>query len=399
MESCAMDQRVAFIADWLSRHWTVVELSERYGVSRKTAHKWIGRYRAEGSAGLAERSHAPQVHGRATPEAVVEAIVQLKLLRPSWGPLKIIGWLRELHPEQAWPAPSTAGEILKRAGLVQPRRRRYRTPPTLGGLTLAERPNHLWAVDHKGWVRLGDGGRCEPLTLTDSFSRFLIALEACASTREAEARPVFERAFAEYGLPEAIRSDNGAPFASTGITGLTALSIWWAKLGIRHERIWPGKPQQNGRHERFHLTLQEAMQPPSADRAAQAERFRRFRDSFNLERPHQALGQTPPARHYQPSPRPLPKRLPEPDYPQEADVRRVRSNGEIKWGGQLIFVSTALVGERVAIEETDDEQLLMRFYDTPIGVIDPRQKRLRRLSLAARGEAQTSTNLSPIHPV
>jgi transposase InsO family protein len=394
-----MDQRMGFIADWLSGEWTVVELSERYAISRKTAYKWIGRYRAEGSVGLAERSHAPRVHARATPAALVEAIVQLKQSRPTWGPLKIIGRLSALYTDQAWPAPSTAGEILKRAGLVQPRRRRYRTPPTLGGLTLAERPNHLWAVDHKGWVRLGDGGRCEPLTLTDSFSRFLIALEACASTREDEARPVFERAFAEYGLPEAIRSDNGPPFASTGITGLTALSIWWAKLGVRHERIMPGKPQQNGRHERFHLTLKEAMQPPGADRAAQAERFERFRESFNLERPHQALGQTAPARHYQPSPRPLPQQLPEPDYPQEVDVRRVRSNGEIKWAGALIFVSTALVGERVAIEETDSNELVMRFYDTPIGVIDPRQKRLRRLAVAARGDPQTPTNLSPIHPV
>jgi len=394
-----MDQRVGFIADWLSGSWTVVELSERYAISRKTAYKWIGRYRTEGSVGLAERSHAPRVHARSTPAALVEAIVQLKQSRPTWGPLKIIGKLSDLHPDQTWPAPSTAGEILRRAGLVKPRRRRYRTPPTLGGLTCAERPNHLWAVDHKGWVRLGDGGRCEPLTLTDSFSRFLIAVEACTSTRDDEARPVFERAFAEYGLPEAIRSDNGPPFASTGITGLTALSIWWAKLGVRHERIMPGKPQQNGRHERFHLTLKEAMEPPGADRAAQAESFERFRHSFNLERPHQALGQTPPARHYQPSPRPLPKRAPEPDYPKEADIRRVRSNGEIKWAGDLLFVSTALVGELVAIEETDSQELLMRFYDTPIGVIDTRQKRLRRLTIATRGDSQTPTNLSPIHPV
>lgn len=394
-----MDQRVGFIADWLSGLWTVVELSERYRVSRKTAYKWIGRYLAEGAAGLAERSHAPLVPARVTPAAQVEAIVELRRSRPTWGPLKLIGRLGELHPDQVWPAPSTAGEILKRAGLVEPRRRRYRTPPTLGGLTCAERPNHLWAVDHKGWVRLGDGERCEPLTLTDSFSRFLIAVEACGSTRQEEARPVFERAFREYGLPEAIRSDNGSPFASSGITGLTALGIWWAKLGIRHERIQPGKPQQNGRHERFHLTLKEAMEPACADRPAQAERFERFRDRFNRERPHQALGQTPPARHYQPSPRRLPRRLPEPAYPREADIRRVRSNGEIKWGGALLFVSTALVGELVAIEETDSHDLVMRFYDTPIGVIDPQQKRLRRLAVPARADRQTDTNLSPILPV
>jgi transposase InsO family protein len=374
-------------------------LAERYAVSRKTVYKWLGRYEAEGPGGLADRSSAPVRHGRATPAALAEAILQQKAARPSWGPLKIVGKLSQLYPDLAWPSPSTAGEILKRAGLVSPRRRRFRAPPTLDGLTLAERPNHLWAADHKGWVRLGDGQRCEPLTLTDSFSRFLIALKACASTREEEARPVFERAFAEYGLPEAIRSDNGPPFASTGVTGLTALGVWWAKLGIRHERITPGHPTQNGRHERFHLTLKEAMHPPAPNRAAQAERFKTFRGDFNHERPHQALNQTAPAKHYARSPRRMPQRLPEPDYPNTADIRRVRSNGEIKWAGDFLFVSSALIGELVAIEETFAGDLRMRFYNTPIGVIDTRQKRLRRLVAAPRGAATTQENLSPIYPV
>jgi putative transposase len=368
-------------------------------VSRKSVYKWIGRFETEGPGGLADRSSAPLCHGRATPAALAEAIIQQKEARPTWGPLKIIGKLSDIHPDQAWPSPSTAGEILKRAGMVGPRRRRYRAPPTLDGLTCAERPNHLWAADHKGWVRLGDGQRCEPLTLTDSFSRFLIALDASASTSEAEARPVFERAFARYGLPEAIRSDNGTPFASTGVTGLTQLGVWWAKLGIRHERIAPGRPTQNGRHERFHLTLKEAMDPPATDRPSQAKKFETFRDEFNQERPHQALDQTPPARHYQPSPRPLPDRLVEPDYPNAADIRRVRSNGEIKWAGHLLFVSGALIGEFVAIEETSTGDLQMRFYNTPIGVIDTRHKRLRRLVAPPRGAATSQPNLSPIYPV
>lgn len=377
----------------------MVELAERYGISRKTAYKWIGRYEAEGPSGLEARSSAPLRHGRATAAELVEAIVQQKEARPSWGPLKIVAKLEALYPQLAWPAASTAGEILKRAGMTRPRRRRHRAPPTLGGLTQAERPNQLWAVDHKGWVRLLDGQRCEPLTLTDSFSRFLIGLEASQSTRQEEARPVFERAFAAYGLPEAIRSDNGAPFASAGVTGLTALGVWWAKLGIRHERIAPGHPQQNGRHERFHLTLKEAMEPPSPDIAAQADRFEAFRRDYNIERPHQALDQTPPARHYQPSPRPMPEQPSEPDYPKEADIRRVRSNGEIKWNGGFLFVSSALVGELVAIEETQAGDLTMRFYDTPIGVIDTRHKRLRRLILPVRSQDQTKPNLSPIYPV
>lgn len=398
-ESCAVDQRVKFIAEWLEGLSSVVELAERYEVSRKTANKWIGRYRALGPAGLAERSSAPVHHGRVTPPDMARVIVDQKRARPSWGPRKIVAKLGDLYPDQPWPSASTVGEILKRVGLTNPRRRRSRVPPTLGGLTLAQYPNHLWAVDHKGWIRLGDGQRCEPLTLTDSYSRFLIGLEASQSTRADEAWPVFTRAFAEYGLPQAIRSDNGPPFASTGVTGLTALGVWWAKLGIRHERITPGCPQQNGRHERFHLTLKEAMEPKAPDIATQARRFEIFRRDYNTERPHEALGQTPPARHYIASTRPLPSRLAEPEYPADFDIRRVRSNGEIKWGGGLIFVSMALIGERVAIEDTPCGQLVMRFYNTPIGVIDTKQRRLIRLLAPARGSQQPNHQLSPTYPV
>jgi len=387
-ERCAVDRRVELIGDWLAGSSSVVDLAEIYGVSRKTVHKWIKRYREEGPSGLRERSSAPLNHGRATPPELVKAIVDKKGLCLTWGPLKIVANLSELKPEKAWPAASTAGEILKRAGLVKPRARRNRAPPTPGELTFPERPNHVWATDHKGWIRLGDKKRCEPLTVTDSFSRFLIALEACESTSAAEARPIFERAFEEYGLPETIRSDNGSPFASVGVTGLTQLSVWWIKLGIRHERIAPGRPQQNGRHERFHLTLKEAMEPPPPDRAAQTARFEAFRSDYNEERPHQALGQTPPARHYTPSPRALPSQLPEPDYPSHAKIRRVRSTGDIRWAGELMYVSEALIGELVAIEETEIGELQMRFYDRPIAIIDTRRKRLRRLAVPARGHRE-----------
>lgn len=384
-ESCVMDERVRFISDWLSADWTVVDLAERYGVSRKTAYRWINRYRSEGARGLEDRSSAPHRHGGATDERLAELILQQKEERPSWGPRKIIARLKDLHPGEAWPVASTAEQILKRAGLVKVRRRRFRAPPTLGGLTAPERPNHVWSTDHKGWVELGDGTRCEPLTISDNHTRFLIGLSPGASKSVQETRAEFERAFTDYGLPEVIRSDNGAPFASNGVTGLTALSVWWAKLGIRHERTALGKPQQNGRHERFHLTLCEAMDPPAADRTAQVARFETFRSYYNEERPHEALEQTPPARHYLRSPRELSSRLPEPDYPQEAAIRRVRSNGEIRWAGELIFVSETLIGERVAIEELDDGEMRMRFYDTPIATIDPRQKRLFRLRVPARG--------------
>jgi hypothetical protein len=217
------------------------------------------------------------------------------------------------------------------------------------------------------------------LTITDSFSRYLLQLSAGRSTREAEARPLFEQAFSEFGLPEAIRMDNGPPFASPGATGLTALSVWWLKLGIRHERIDPGHPQQNGRHERFHLTLLPAMPPAAANAAEQQRRFENFTKEYNEERPHEALGQKPPAAFYRRSERPLPDRLEEPSYPPETAVRKVRSNGEIKWEGNLVAVSTALAGEAVALEETEAGDWLVRFYTAPIGIIRRGEGRLSRL--------------------
>lgn len=383
LESSVVDGRLRFVSACLSGEASMTEICERFEISRKTGYKWLDRYAAEGPSGLLDRSHAPLRPGRATDEALAEAIIMLKLGRPSWGPRKIVARLALDHPHLAWPSASTAGEILKRGGLVEPRHRRRRAAPTLGGLTTPERPNHVWAVDHKGWVRLGDGQRCEPLTVTDGFSRYLLALSAGSNTREEQARPWFEAAFAEFGLPWAIRSDNGPPFASTGVTGLSALSVWWTKLGIRHERITPGKPQQNGRHERFHRTLLEAMSPPAADQAAQAERFDVFRQDYNHQRPHEALGQLPPAALYRPSPRKLPDRPPEPDYPPQAAVRRVRSNGEIKWRGDLVHISSALCGEPIAVEETEQGDWQVRFYDRPIGRIDPKANQLRRLSAAA----------------
>src|SRR5580704_2336419 len=382
-ESCAMDERVGFIGDQLSGLWTMTELCERYEISRKTGYKWLGRYAEFGAAGLMERSRAPLVHGRATPEHLVDAIVGLRKQRKSWGPRKIIAKLSARQPDVDWPSASTAGEILKRVGEVSGRRFRRHGPPRLGELTVPQHVNHVWGVDHKGWVRLRDGSRVEPLTMTDGFSRYLISVAATGSTAHDEAKPVFERAFREYGLPEVIRSDNGTPFASTGTTGLTALSVWWIKLGIKHERIDPGHPQQNGRHERLHLTLLEAMRPPEANLAAQARRFRAFARDYNEERPHESLGQRPPASVYQTSPRAMPTRLPEPHYPAEAAVRQVRSNGEIKWRGDFIHICSALADEAVAVEETEDGHWQVRFFDVPIGIIDQKTRKLQRCASAA----------------
>lgn len=380
-ESCVMDQRIGFIHDHLSGEWTMSELCDRYGISRKSGYKWVGRYRSLGASGLEDLPRAPLHHGRATPEAMSEAIVALRQAKPSWGPRKIVARLAIRQPEVEWPAASTAGEILKRAGLVCARRLKRHAPPRLTALTVPQRANHVWSVDHKGWVRLGDGARAEPLTITDGFSRYLISVSATGGTTHAEARPLFERAFGEYGLPEVIRSDNGSPFASTGVTGLTQLSAWWARLGIAHERIDPGHPQQNGRHERFHLTLKEAMHPPAPDRAAQERRFEVFAREYNEERPHEALGQRPPAWFYRPAPRLMPSQPPEPDYPAEAAVRTVRMNGEIRWQGDLIHISWALIGEKVAVQETESGTLQVTYFNLVLGTLDLKNKKLRPVAL------------------
>ena len=391
-EASVVEQRLALVRAMGSGEERVKEACARFGVSRKTAYKWKQRYAAEGVGGLMDRSHAPVRHGRATAEEIAQAIVNLKHERPSWGPRKLVARLHRLYPEAGWPSHSTAGEILKRSGLVTPRRPpRRRAPVMRGPLTVPLYPNHVWTADHKGWVRLKDGTRCEPLTVCDGHSRYLLRLEALAGTGGKEARAEFERAFGEHGLPEAIRTDNGTPFASAGTAGLTELSAWWVRLGIGLERIAPGRPQQNGAHERLHGTLLEAMVPAEATRADQQARFDAFRKTYNEERPHEALGMAAPAEVYEKSPRPLPSRPPEPDYPSEASVRRVRCNGEIKWRGGHLFLSQALVGETVAIEPTEDGEDTVRYFDLVIGVIPRHELKLRRAD-------QPGPKLSPIHP-
>ncbi|MBC7284682.1 integrase core domain-containing protein [Hoeflea sp.] len=372
-----MDQRVSFISACLAGEMSMTELCALYSISRVTGYKWLLRYRQEGAAGLADGSSAPHAHGRQTAAAIVEALLSLRRQRPNWGPKKLVAYLSAKQPDTPWPAPSTAGEILKRAGLVSARRKRRRAPVTGFELTEPLYPNHVWAADHKGWVATAYAARLEPLTVTDGFSRYLVSLSATGTTRASEAHPLFRQAFEDHGLPEVIRTDNGSPFASASVTGLTSLSAHWTRLGIRHERIAPGKPQQNGRHERFHLTLKEAMTPPEKSQAEQQRRFDLYRQDYNEERPHEALGQQVPGRFFHKSQRVMPARIPEPDYPAEAKVRRVRSNGEIKWKGSLVFISTAIRADSVALVEIDNDVFEVRFYDRPIGQIDPSSVKLK----------------------
>lgn len=332
--------------------WTVAELAESFGVSRKTAHKWL--VRASSPGGLADRSRAPHRRPNDTPGAVVAAVLRERFAHPTWGPLKLRPRADD-PPEvvDAWPAPSTRGAILARAGLSQRRRRRRHVPPSSQPFRACDQPNGVWCADFKGWFRNADGKRCDPLTVTDAYSRMLLCCQGLPRPDYAHVRPFFEAVFREYGLPLAIRTDNGPPFASVGAGGLSPLAVWWVKLGIMPERIMPGHPEQNGRHERMHRTLKaECCSPPAANASLQQERFDAFVQEYNWERPHQALDLQPPAAFYRPSPRPYPVVLEDPAYMPDAAVRRVRSNGEIKWHGGRVFISEALVGQAVGIVES-----------------------------------------------
>lgn len=376
-----MNERLQLVSLYGTGRYTVAELAEQFRVSRKTAYKWLGRFAQDGAVGLQERSCAPHRRPNATGTPVVLAVLRAKAAHPTWGPAKLLPGPGDL-PEiaGAWPAPSTRGSILARYGLVTPRRRRRRrVAPWAQPFQACAGPNAVWCADFKGWVRTGDGTRCDPLTVSDAFSRMLLGCQILQKPDNAHVRPVFERTFREYGLPLAIRTDNGPPFASVGAGGLSPLSVWWIKLGIIPERIEPGHPEQNGRHERMHRTLKQAtMRPPAATPVAQQERCDAFRIEYNTVRPHQALGQIPPATLYVPSPRRYPERVDGPHYPAMVEVRRVRSNGQIKWRGELVFVSEALVGELVGITEHKDAWLVS-FGPIPLGLIRPRHQTLEPL--------------------
>lgn len=381
-ETCAMDERMRFVVAADDGESTMSEVCERFGISRTTGYTWLGRYRVEGLDGLKDRSRAPHCHGRSRGRDLVERVLALRERYPYWGPRKLLVKLAEQVAEDELPAASTIGEWLKQEGLTRARRRRRRTPAYSQPFAAATAPNIVWAADFKGWFRTGDGHRCDPFTLSDAYSRALLCCQAVTHPDHDCVRPLFERAFCEFGLPQAIRSDNGPPFASSGAAALTPLTLWWLKLGIVPERIDPGHPQQNGRHERMHRTLKaETASPPAATLTAQQECFDRFRRIFNQERPHEALGQKTPASFYRPSERSYPCPLREPAYPDTMAVRRVRSNGEIKWGGERIFISTVLVGEPVAIAESDGGEWVVRFSDLELGFIDRKRRRLWRRPL------------------
>ena len=368
--SAACEQRV-FIERWSMGEESVSELCRQFGISRKTGYKRINRFREYGFDGLGDRNSAPHSHPNATSPEVARELIEAKRARPTWGPKKLVAWLRAEAPEAAWPAPSTAGAILDRAGLVKRRRRRRRASPWSEPFTEAADANDVWCIDFKGWFRTGDGQRVDPLTVQDAASRYLLACDGLARPRTPQVRRVIDRVFREYGLPRAIRTDNGPPFASVGLGGLTTLSIWWVKLGITPERIEPGHPEQNGRLERLHRTLkEETARPPRASQRSQQRAFDAFRDGYNEHRPHEALGQQPPSRVYGPSHREYPRRAESPEYGSGVTVRRVRTNGQIKWNGGLVYLSEALKGEPVGLVQQDTRYWTVIYGPLSIGLLD-----------------------------
>lgn len=354
-ETSPMNQRLLFLADYQHDRFSFAELCARFGISRKTGYKLVARYEAEGTDGMKERSRRPHHCPFASDPSCVAALLDLRHKHPTWGAKKLLGILTRRQPRAPWPAPSTVALILARHGLIRSPRRR-RTPLHPGRpLTPMTAPNAIWTADFKGQFKTLDGLYCFPLTIVDGFSRYLLTCRALGSVRHRETRPVFERLFREYGLPDRIRTDNGAPFASMALGRLSQLSVWWIRLGIRPELIEPGQPQQNGRHERMHRTLKaETTRPVAAHRRSQQRRFDTWRVEYNTERPHEALGQRAPSALYRPSTRPFPSKLLALEYPNHFDVRLVSTNGGIRWNSRWVNVSHLLGHEYIGLEPIDD---------------------------------------------
>lgn len=376
-QTSPMDQKTQFIADCLRQRFSMTELCEKYGISRKTGYKWIDRYLHSGPEGLADRSRRPTSSPNATAPEIVQALLTQRQRHPSWGGKKLLTVVGQRHPDWELPHRSTVCDILSRHGLVpkKPRRRALGHPGAPSNTILA--PNDLWCADFKGQFKTGDGRYCYPLTVTDGFSRYLLGCQGLLSTQVAEAKPVFTRLFKEYGLPLAIRTDNGVPFATTTLARLSRLSGWWVRLGVMPQFIEPGKPQQNGRHERMHRTLKaETTRPAAATLQAQQRRFNAFRVEFNNERPHEALQQATPASCYHPSPRPMPDRLPALVYPDRFEVRYVSYNGGIRWKKDWGNVSIVCAGEYVGLEEIDDGIWNVYFGALRLGRLHERHMRI-----------------------
>ena len=362
-----MQVRESLLADYESGAWPATELAALYHISRKTLYKWVARWESGGRAALADRSRRPRQSPQTTPRAVREAICAARLSKPRWSPAQVLGWLRRRRPEVAWPSRVTIAKIWRAAHLYPPPVSRPRSYRETTRPAPAQTPNAIWTVDFKGDFRLGDGHRCYPLTVRDLASRFTVRCTALATTDRRQTQREMERAFAEFGLPQCIRSDNGEPFAGPGLGGLSQLNVMWLRLGIQLDHIDRGRPDQNGSHEQFHRVLKaQTTRPPARTLRAQQQRFDAFCHEYNTERPHAALATQVPADRYTPSSRPWPGRVPPVEYPSHWETRRVQANGRMHWQATSVFLSRALADEWVGLEEVDDGLWTIYFAAMPI---------------------------------
>ena len=351
-----MDAKILFLSDWLRGQESFTHICFRHGISRKTGYKWVKRYQASGLGGLAEQSRRPHRSPHGIPFAVREALIALRNAHVGWGAKKLLALLAQQHPDWELPSEASVGNILRAEGLTRPRRRRGRVQPCPKPFAPAHEPNDVWSADFKGQFYTRDGTCCYPLTVMDHVSRYLLSCQIIKGTRTRESRRVFKALFERYGLPQRIRTDNGAPFASIGVGGLSQLSVWWIRLGILPERIAPGKPQQNSRHERMHRTLKdETLHPPASNVREQQVRFDVFRKRYNEVRPHESLDQRPPASCYAISSRRLPSRLPAVAYPGHFKRARVNHNGTIWIESVNVYLGYLLRGEHVGLEQIGHE--------------------------------------------
>jgi transposase InsO family protein len=389
------EERQRFIEDWKLNYYSVTKLAERFGIAPKTAHNWIARYEKHGENGFHEHSRRPHSCPWQTDPAIVEELLATRRAHPHWGPRKLLKLMDDRTPERDLPAPSTAALILAKHGLVRTRRRFCRAHPGCPK-TVPQGPNDIWAADYKGQFRLGNSSYCFPLTVSDLASRYLLGVDAHPAISLELTQKHFTWLFQEFGLPNRIRTDNGAPFASSALARLSQLSVFFINLGIYPELIEPGEPQQNGVHERMHRTLkQEATIPPASSLPAQQRRFDRFREEFNHQRPHEALQMHPPANRYRPSTRPMPLHIEPYVYPGHFLVRRVSQAGTIRVFKNQIFVSNTLHQQDVGLEEVADGVYEVYFCFYQIGRYDLRENRMqdivsrvpasvRRVDLASR---------------
>lgn len=381
-ETCPMKERAKFIFAYETDLFTFSDVCKNFNVSRKTGYKWLNRYNEQGILGLENKSSAPHNHPNQTNYEIEEAILDVKRAYKHWGPKKIVTWLTQEHSHISWPPASTAGDILKRHGLVGKRKKRVRIPLYTQPFELCTAPNDVWSIDYKGDFKLGNGQRCYPLTLTDNYSRYLLGCDAFAKISGLDVKNTMIRLFKEYGLPKAIKSDNGSPFSSKALAGLSQLSVWWIKLGIIPERIRPGHPEENGRHERMHLTMKtQVARPPQATMVLQQKALDDFQIEFNNERPHEGIANSRPAWLYTNSSRCYPEKLNQVEYDTNVTTRQIRTNGTMKWRGKEIFISETLCGERIGLTPISDIEWMIQFSKFNLGIFNEKTLAINNINV------------------